>query len=230
MQSRSSSNRVGRRLLAWTVPLVIAGLVVIDAPARASEEVRKAANLPIRAATGARTLPPLGWVMFCKRYGDDRRKPCVSNPLPAVDVVIDEHAMTVLDRVNRAVNAEVEPVTDIDHWGVIDQWDYPDDGRGDCEDYVLEKRDRLLKAGFPRQALLVTVVRDLQGEGHAVLTVKTDRGDLILDNQVDDIVLWRETGYHFIKRQSQENPMNWLSLSTEPVEFTSSDKAKLPLR
>jgi len=41
----------------------------------------------------------------------------------------------------------------------------------------------LLEAGWPRQALLITVVRDKRGDGHAVLTVTTDRGDFILDNQ-----------------------------------------------
>jgi predicted transglutaminase-like cysteine proteinase len=39
----------------------------------------------------------------------------------------------------------------------------------DCEDYVLLKRRMLMQAGWPREALLVTVVRDKKGDGHAVL-------------------------------------------------------------
>ena len=97
-------------------------------------------------------------------------------------------------------------MTDMDHWGVVEKWSYPDDGKGDCEDYVLLKRRMLMQAGWPREALLITVVRDKKGDGHAVLTVKTDKGDFILDNQEETSLLWSETGYRFVKRQSQSNP------------------------
>ncbi len=79
-------------------------------------------------------------------------------------------------------------------------------GKGDCEDYVLLKRRMLMQAGWPREALLITVVRDKKGDGHAVLTVKTDKGDFILDNQAENVLLWSETGYRFVKRQSQSDP------------------------
>jgi predicted transglutaminase-like cysteine proteinase len=83
---------------------------------------------------------------------------------------------------------------------------------GDCEDYVLLKRRMLIRSGWPREALLVTVVRDRKDEGHAVLTVITDKGDYVLDNQNEDILLWSETGYHFVKRQSQSHPNAWVLL------------------
>ena len=82
----------------------------------------------------------------------------------------------------------VEPLTDLEHWGVVERWNYPDDGKGDCEDYVLLKRRMLMQAGWPREALLITVVRDKKGDGHAVLTVKTNRGEFVLDNQVGEIL------------------------------------------
>ena len=90
-------------------------------------------------------------------------------------------------------------MTDLEHWGVVERWSYPDDGYGDCEDYVLLKRRMLMQAGWPRQALLITVVRDKRGDGHAVLTVKTDKGEFVLDNQNEEILLWSETGYRFVK-------------------------------
>ena len=68
---------------------------------------------------------------------------------------------------------------------------------------MLLKRRMLMQAGWPREALLITVVRDKKGDGHAVLTVKTDKGEFILDNQDEQILLWSETGYRFVKRQSQ---------------------------
>jgi predicted transglutaminase-like cysteine proteinase len=99
---------------------------------------------------------------------------------------------------------------------VVEKWSYPDDGYGDCEDYVLLKRRLLMQAGWPREALLITVVRDKRGDGHAVLTVRTNKGEFVLDNQNEKVLLWSDTGYRFVKRQSQESPNIWVSLGTPP--------------
>ena len=104
-------------------------------------------------------------------------------------------------------------MTNLAHWGTtLDHWDYPTDGKGDCKVYALYKRKLLIEAGFPRQALLMTVVRDLEGQGHAILTVKTDRGEFVLDNLTDDIRPWDATGYTYLKRQAQDDPNVWLDL------------------
>ena len=113
------------------------------------------------------------------------------------------------------MNEHIKSLTDLEHWGVVERWSYPDDGYGDCEDYVLLKRRMLIDAGWPREALLITVVRDGKGDGHAVLTVKTDRGEFILDNQNAAVVPWYESGYRFVKRQSQSDPNLWISLGDQ---------------
>ena len=156
------------------------------------------------------TRAPIGWIEFCVEYDPE----CKTTPSAPRDVVLSADAWKDLQRVNLWVNTNVKPMTDMDHWGVIERWNYPDDGYGDCEDYVLQKRRMLIKAGWPREALLITVVRDRNGDGHAVLTVKTDKGEYILDNQRDEIVPWTETGYRFVKRQSQADPNVWVSLGT----------------
>lgn len=158
--------------------------------------------------TEEETSTPIGWRDFCVANPDECRVP---RARPAT-IILDEKNWRDIVKINAAVNQEIEPATDMEHWGVVERWSYPDDGKGDCEDYVLEKRRRLMRAGYPRQALLVTVVRDHKGDGHAVLTVKTDRGDFILDNQAPKVLGWAETGYRFIKRQSQEDPNRWVSL------------------
>lgn len=157
--------------------------------------------------TGRATVP-YGWVDFCNRYGSE----CDGPAMEPLDVKLTPAALKEIEKINRAVNGSVTSVTDEDHWGVTDRWDYPMDGRGDCEDYALLKRKMLLARGFPRQALLMTVVKDHAGEGHAVLTVKTDKGDYTLDNLSDRALRWDETGYRFVKRQSQEDPNRWVSL------------------
>jgi predicted transglutaminase-like cysteine proteinase len=164
------------------------------------------------------TRPPAGWVEFCVRQPGE----CTGTRTAPRDVALSPEAWNELARVNKWVNETIEPLTDLDRWGVADRWSYPDDGYGDCEDYVLVKRRVLIQAGWPREALLVTVVRDKKGEGHAVLTVTTDKGDYVLDNQNEDILLWWKTGYHFVKRQSQSNPNVWVALGDPRPAITTA--------
>ena len=116
-----------------------------------------------------------------------------------------------LEAVNRGVNHEIEPITDAEHYGLADYWTIPTT-KGDCEDYVLLKRKRLMALGWPASALLITVVRDERGEGHAVLTVRITQGDFILDNKTDEIMIWHRTRYDYVMRQSYLNPRVWMSL------------------
>jgi predicted transglutaminase-like cysteine proteinase len=60
---------------------------------------------------------------------------------------------------------------------------------------------------------LITVVLDEKMQGHAVLTITTDKGDFVLDNRRNDVLRWSDTGYTFLKRQSAEDPRQWVSLS-----------------
>jgi predicted transglutaminase-like cysteine proteinase len=161
------------------------------------------------AAVGAATSVPYGWIDFCGR----RPEECELGKLKPLDVRLTRASFAQLDRVNRSVNAAIEPMTNLAHWGTtLDHWDYPVDGKGDCKVYALYKRKMLIDAGFPRQALLMTVVKDLEGEGHAILTVKTDRGEFVLDNLSDDIRRWDVTGYTYVKRQAQDDPNVWLDM------------------
>ena len=168
----------------------------------------QAASNVVYASLGENTRAPIGWVEFC----NDNPGECLGGTTQARDIVMTQTAWKDLVRVNRWVNETIKPITDVDHWGVVEKWSLPTDGYGDCEDYVLLKRKMLIEAGWPREALLITVVRDKKGEGHAVLTVKTDKGEFVLDNQNESVVVWTETGYRFVKRQSQTDPNIWVSV------------------
>jgi predicted transglutaminase-like cysteine proteinase len=165
------------------------------------------------ASVGDVTRAPIGWIEFCVEY----KGQCDTKPSQPRDIVLTPKAWTDMVKVNDWVNETIKPITDVDHWGVVERWNFPDDGYGDCEDYVLLKRKMLMKAGWPREALLITVVRDKKGEGHAVLTVKTNRGEYVLDNQENRILAWDKTGYRFVKRQSQSNPNVWVALGEPRV-------------
>ena len=181
---------------------VAAILLGLSASAKAADE------RPLYASLGDATRAPIGWVEFCS----DSPADCKSGPSQPRDIVMTPKAWKDLAEIDHWVNDTVKPMTDMDHWGVVEKWSLPTDGYGDCEDYVLLKRKMLIDAGWPREALLITVVRDKKGEGHAVLTVKSDKGEFILDNQTNDIVLWSDTGYRFVKRQSQADPNVWVAL------------------
>jgi predicted transglutaminase-like cysteine proteinase len=107
----------------------------------------------------------------------------------------------------------VTPRTDLEIWGREEVWSYPTNSIGDCEDYVLEKRRLLMKAGIPAGNLLITVVRQPNGDGHAVLTVNTDRGDYVLDNLDGRVLVWTATPYTYLKRQSSKNSGAWVSIN-----------------
>jgi predicted transglutaminase-like cysteine proteinase len=191
----------------------IAVLVGLSASARAADE------RILYASLGDTTRAPIGWVEFCAESPGE----CRTSASEPRDIVMTQAAWRDLLRVNHWVNETVKPMTDMEHWGVIEKWSIPTDGYGDCEDYVLMKRKLLIDAGWPREALLITVVRDKQGEGHAVLTVKTDKGEFILDNQNENVVAWTETGYRFVKRQSQRDQNVWVSLGdNRPAPATAS--------
>jgi predicted transglutaminase-like cysteine proteinase len=166
----------------------------IGAPSSAAEP-----STPFAPVETARDRPMAAWVDYCGRHADD----CQLDLRQPLRVTLTPQLWKTILSINSQVNAAVQPLTDLAHWGVPDHWDLAEDGYGDCEDYQLLKRKLLVAAGLPRRALLMTVVLDTEEEGHAVLMIRTDRGDFILDNMRDDVRVWDDTGYTFVKRESQ---------------------------
>jgi len=152
--------------------------------------------------------PPLpGWVAFCSRNAEE----CTVDLTEPEFLPLTAELAALLSSVNLSVNRSLIPVTDQNHWGVADLWSYPSDGLGDCEDYQLLKRRMLVEAGLPRRAMRMTVVIDELGEGHAVLMIRTNQGDYVLDNKTSSVLPWHRTGYVYIKRESQDT-IGWVSL------------------
>jgi predicted transglutaminase-like cysteine proteinase len=160
-----------------------------------------------RMNTFGPTTIPIGYYQYCERYSDR-----CARPAGAPSIALTQENWNQIIQVNSAINALVAPVTDMEQFGVEELWDYPTSS-GDCEDYALQKRKVLNENGMPLGALLLTVGRDAEGGGHAVLTVVTDQGDFILDNQTRNVVSWRDAEITFLKRQSQQDPNTWLSLT-----------------
>ncbi|MEO1198846.1 MAG: transglutaminase-like cysteine peptidase [Pseudomonadota bacterium] len=158
------------------------------------------------------TRPPVGYIRMCRQAPEwcDEQRSDRSGQV----VVLGEADLAELTEINLEVNRTVTPVTDLDLYGEMEVWTFPS-GYGDCEDYVLLKRHMLIERGWPAEVLMITVVRQSNGEGHAVLTVATDQGDLILDNQTDAILPWHATDYAYEKRQSPMASGAWVWLRTD---------------
>ncbi|HZP10188.1 transglutaminase-like cysteine peptidase [Methyloceanibacter sp.] len=154
------------------------------------------------------TLPPIGYVNFCREHQAD----CQPQPKFADRVQLTGAKFRELEQVNMQVNTSVQPMTDMELYHKVEYWTYPTKHKGDCEDYVLLKQRLLIERGWPESTLLITVVRDENKEGHAVLTVRTDKGDFVLDNKRNEILRFADTPYTYIKRQSERNPLVWISL------------------
>ncbi len=163
-------------------------------------------------ADGLTAPPPAGFVGFCMRSPEA----CTNRGAPAATkVVVDDHMAATLVAVNDHVNDAIEYESDVTHYGAANQWTlHPQGGRGDCKDYAVAKREELRAAGLPDQALRIAIVRTPRDELHAVLTVDTDKGVLVMDSLTSEIRPWSNTSYRWLERQSSENPLKWVSLTT----------------
>jgi len=195
MASSRKTGQARNRVLIAAGAALFAGLCVSQA----------SASQPM--LTGGLTSQPIGHYEFCQ-----------ANPVECNIRMRDpgpEHMSGALWKqivaVNVGVNAAIKPMNDIDIYGKDEVWAYPV-GTGDCEDYVLEKRRDLMRQGLSLSNLLITVVRKPDGEGHAVLTVRTDKGDFVLDNLTNSVRQWDQTGYRFLKRQATNHTGRWVTI------------------
>jgi predicted transglutaminase-like cysteine proteinase len=173
---------------------------------------------------GTITRTPSAWTRFCKQYPGD----CLAQQttVPTMMALTPERRQE-LDVINRVFNKMIEPVSDLEQYGVVEYWNYAPNRKGDCEDYVLEKRRRLIELGWSAASLLITVVYDQRNNGHAVLTVVTDQGDLVLDNVTDETLPWWNSGLTFLWRQSGADPNVWVDLGRtigRPELYTATSR------
>src|SRR5215510_11762213 len=97
------------------------------------------------------TQPPYGFVEFCQRLPEE----CKPGPQEEQRFSATPERLSELHSVNQAVNREITPATDLEIYGQTEYWTIPTT-RGDCEDFALLKRKRLMARGWPASAVLMT--------------------------------------------------------------------------
>lgn len=152
------------------------------------------------------TLAPMAFIRFCLRYPREC-SPGTGGPVAALTKERKAH----LARVNREVNGAIRPVANTA--GVTaERWDLSPRS-GDCNDYAVTKRHRLMAEGWPAQALLLAEVALSTGEHHLVLVVRTGDGDdLLLDNLATGLRTAAQAPYRWVRAQRPDNPRLWSNI------------------
>lgn len=189
--------------LSSLLRLVFTAAAVAAAPGLATSGSEAGPSMVV----GKVTSQPIGHHEFCKLNPSECSQRSPSAPARKLTV----EAWGEIERVNTAVNQRIRPKPDRQIYGREEVWTYPET-EGDCEDFALLKRRELAEKGFALSDLLLTVVRKSDGEGHAILTVRTSDGDFVLDNLDPKVRRWTETAYVYVKRQSSLDTGQWLSI------------------
>lgn len=148
------------------------------------------------------SAPPPGAVSLCRKY----QWACSNANAPV------QNAASVLQaarQVNHLVNASVRLINDSTQYGREEYWTLPSQRGGDCEDFVLLKKQMLFERGVNANDLMIATVLDLNRESHAVLVLRTAHGDYVLDSQHNRVKTWRATGYTFLKMQNPNAMGRW---------------------
>lgn len=155
-------------------------------------------------ARGQGAAPP-GAKQLCATY----RWACARGTSASL---VSQGQMQVVRAVNTAVNRSTRAIEDRQQYGEAERWAMPTRRGGDCEDYALAKKRALISKGIDPQRLLIATVLDRSRRPHAVLVVRTDQGDLVLDNVTNSIRSWRETRYVFLRMQDPRSPSRWVNV------------------
>lgn len=149
-------------------------------------------STPVQVAA----ITPLSMQFFCAK----NRSQCATGGNS--QITMTPNLMALLKQVNSHVNRTIRPERD-----TADIWEL-NPTRGDCEDYVLSKRSALIQQGVSSGALRIAYTHTRQGEAHAVLVVRTNDGDYVLDNLSGAVKTLRSSGYD-IRSMSGADPMRW---------------------
>ena len=207
------------RLTAVTLLFSIVATGLLSGGAGAKSRPSHNPAVPVALVETSPSLAPFQHVRFCLRYPVD----CRSNLTENERIELTREHSELLDRVNRDVNAAIEPVQKSYGKNLKDGWTIAP-FTGDCNDYAVTKRHELLRSGLPARALRLAVVKTRSGEGHLVLLVATTKGDLMLDNLTDAIVPWESTDYQWMKIQSASDARSWYDVKVSGASVSPSDR------
>ena len=199
----------------WVLAILVASVGLGVTWTRADDILNYTARQPL--VVKGLTKTPIGARQFC----DDWPEECRPLDIATEPVPLTQTSWHELATVNDRFNSQVQPRTDADFYSRREYWTYPQ-GFGDCEDYALAKRRALIELGWPAAMLRLALVRQSNGDAHAVLVALTDLGDFVLDNLEPQVLGWDQTSYHFVKMQSAETLDRWVEVEDDRMLWVAS--------
>lgn len=193
-----------------TLIAAAAAVMALSGAALAIDGAGSAAFLPVKQAAPA----PEGASGLCRSYD----WACASGAMAPAGADV----LKLAAKVNSAANDAIRPISDQRQFAVAERWSLPTAKGGDCEDYALYKKQQLIAAGVSPNRLLVAVVLDRKRQPHAVLVLRSDMGDFVLDNMTKRVLPWDKTGYAFLRMQDPKNPSAWVSVMVQAGTGLSS--------
>ena len=144
---------------------------------------------------GKEVLAPTGFRELCKRSPFA----CRDDAGGSRSVNLTDGGWIALENYNQKLNSHIRYRTDWEAFGRSDYWVIAK-RIGDCEDIALAKRQALVRAGWPGNALWLAIGRDRDGMAHVVLVVRSNRGDLVLDNRNGRVSPWYQVDLKWLAR------------------------------
>lgn len=151
---------------------------------------------------------PFAHTLFCLKYPGECRVRKLHFRGGPIELTAERRKDLV--RINAEVNRSIiatrmnEPVAQ-EQWLISPK-------EGDCNDYAVTKRHKLIAKGWPARALLLAEVVTTWGEHHLVLVVRTRQGDLVADNLNANLRNWTKAPYEWVRVESPVNPLFWSKL------------------
>ncbi len=134
------------------------------------------------------------WTSMFKRFDRDLKKPESKRIINAFKAEISKYRSDSIYDMSRKVNTMMNKkryILDNKNWGKSDYWATPIEFMtrgGDCEDYAIAKYVALRMLGVPENRMRIAIVQDMKkNTPHAILIVYSEKGAILLDNQIDDI-------------------------------------------
>jgi predicted transglutaminase-like cysteine proteinase len=157
-----------------------------------------------------------GWAEFGERNPDFPLVTATGNQVIEMTNSLNDLLKSVQAEVNKnTYKLDTELYGKLEHWTIM-----APGGSGDCEDFALTKAMKLLQAGIPANAMNIEVGVGANGQGHAWLVIKTDKGDIALDLNYADPMPNGALPYTGQKRQyGMEWKAEGVLLLDVPIEY-----------
>ena len=198
LRLRQTSGLVHGAVSRTVLALSAMALFIGPDAASAGQEAFLKARMTVSAPAGAADL--------CGRY------PWACLRSASAPVRISGSQLDYAVSLNRQINRQVRSISDQAQYGVTEHWALPTSRGGACEDFALLKKKQLIAAGLDPQMLLIATALDRRRQAHAVLVMRTERGDFILDNLRDEVLHWAQTGYTYLRMQDPADPRRWTAV------------------